>query len=296
MSDRPFVDRPVDDLAAARSVAVSAAHDWGLAEPELLRRGMNAIFATGDVVLRVGRPSVPAAVSIDLARHLLAAGILVPQPVGAAVLERDGLAVTAWQRIEAIEVPVDWSGVGSMVRAVHDHDPAAVPSGYPTPSPASFPWWDFDAMLADVATDIDRPALQGLVAAVERHRGWADFDRTALCHGDVHPGNVMMSSDGPVLLDWDLMCIAPPAWDHAPLLTLAERWGGDHGVYEAFADGYGMSFRDEPIAEGYAELRLVAATLMRVRAGRTDAHAHAEAERRLAFWRGEPDAPVWAAQ
>ncbi len=44
-----------------------------------------------------------------------------------------------------------------------------------------------------------------------------------------------------------------------------------------------------------AELRLVAATLLRLRAGRADAAAMPEAQRRLAFWRGDPAAPLWTA-
>ena len=48
-------------------------------------------------------------------------------------------------------------------------------------------------------------------------------------------------------------------------MTWNERWGGAPGIYEAFADGYGAASRDDPTAEGYAELRLLAATLMRVK-------------------------------
>jgi hypothetical protein len=35
---------------------------------------------------------------------------------------------------------------------------------------------------------------------------------------------------------------------------------------------------------------------MRVRAGRADPVAKAEADRRLRYWRGDPDAPTWQAQ
>jgi len=42
-----------------------------------------------------------------------------------------------------------------------------------------------------------------------------------------------------------------------------------------------------------AELRLLIATLMRVRAGRTDAAAAREADRRLRYWNGDIDAPQW---
>ena len=80
------------------------------------------------------------------------------------------------------------------------------------------------------------------------------------------------------------------------LLTLAERWGGDPGVYPDFAAGYGESFANDVTARRFAELRNVAATLMRVRAGRTDAAAGEEAERRLRYWRGDRDAPPWHTQ
>ena len=80
------------------------------------------------------------------------------------------------------------------------------------------------------------------------------------------------------------------------MMTWATRWGGLPGEYEAFAAGYGQSMRGDGQAEAIAELRLVAATLMRVLAGRRDPAAAAEAERRLRYWRGEPDAPQWTAQ
>jgi hypothetical protein len=92
------------------------------------------------------------------------------------------------------------------------------------------------------------------------------------------------------------MCIAPPGWDHAMLLTLAERWGGDPRAYAEFAVGYGRSLADDVTTRRFAELRNVAATLMRVRAGRTDPAARAEAERRLRYWRCDPEAPQWRAQ
>ena len=49
-------------------------------------------------------------------------------------------------------------------------------------------------------------------------------------------------------------------------------------------------------AEAFAELRLVAATLMRLKAAIRNEAAMPEAQRRLAHWRGESDAPMWQAQ
>ena len=49
-----------------------------------------------------------------------------------------------------------------------------------------------------------------------------------------------MTADGPVLLDWDLLCLGPPGWDHAMLLRLP-RWGWPARWYDDFAAGYGRS-------------------------------------------------------
>ena len=35
-----------------------------------------------------------------------------------------------------------------------------------------------------------------------------------LCHGDIHPGNVIMTADGPRLIDWTFSIRAPAALDH----------------------------------------------------------------------------------
>jgi Ser/Thr protein kinase RdoA (MazF antagonist) len=292
----------VDDLAAAGHAAEVAAAHWGLAEPALHRAGMNAIFTVDDVVLRVGRPSVPASASIELARYLSSIGIRVPAPVRNDVVTSGELQVTAWERLaaspgdRAAGSDAEWAAVGAMVRRVHSIDPSDLPSSVPLPSPAVLPWWQFDELLAQAGPALDPRARAGIESAIERHRGWERFDGAVVCHGDVHPGNIVLADDGPVVLDWDLLCLAPAGWDHSPLLTLHERWGGPAGIYRAFADGYGRTFADDPAAGAFAELRLVAATLMRVTASIVDPLARPEAELRLRYWRGDPEAPAWNAQ
>lgn len=259
---------------------------------------MNAVYRSGGVVIRVGRPTAQAASSLALAKALAAAGVTVPTPASERFIEEDGLTATCWHAVVGVETAIDWSAVGAQVRRVHGLDRRTLPAAYPIPSPATFPWLDFDDLVAELRAEIDHAAMAAIEATVECHRGWQQFDpgTPVVCHGDIHPGNVMMSADGPVLLDWDLMCVAPPGWDHAMLVTLVDRWGGDLAVYPAFALGYGARLDEDQVTRRFAELRNVAATLMRVRAGRNDPAAAAEAERRLRFWRGDPDAPQWTAQ
>lgn len=298
MHRRPFVDRRVVDLEASGRAAVDTADEWGLPPPTLLRQGMNAIYVCGDVILRVGRASAPARASHGLAAMLSSRGIPCVAAVDGLATDRDGFAVSAWERIADSDVPIDWRAVGAAVASVHLIPASDIPGEYPLPSPTSFPWWDFESLVGEVGGHIDAPAMAGLQRTIDTHAAWRDsIDRDAVvCHGDVHPGNVLMTGDGPVLIDWDLLCRAPAGWDHAMLTTYAERWGGHPDVYEAFADGYGASLADDEFTRSIGSLRNVAATLMRVRAGITDHAARAEAERRLQFWRGDPGAPTWQAQ
>jgi Ser/Thr protein kinase RdoA (MazF antagonist) len=294
---RPYVDTAVHDLDSATEAARSAARMFGAGQVQLLRMGMNAVFAADLGVLRVSHPSVPAEASLALARRLAEAAIRVPSPLDDRVHRTDGFSVTWWERVVPADSPIDWRGVGGAVATLHGLARADLPVSYPCPPPASFPWWDFDAMLAAVADHLDPTARSALVRVIERHSWWRETPAaTVVCHGDVHPGNVIQAAEGPVLLDWDLLCEAPAGWDHGPMMRWAERWGGAPGEYEAFAAGYGQSFRGDPFAEAVADLRLVAATLMRMRRGLTDQAVADEAERRLRWWRGDPDAPVWRAQ
>lgn len=296
-AERPFVDRPVVDREAAASTAATAADRFGLPAPRLLRHGMNSIYVCGDAVVRVGTSTAPAVASHELARWLLEAGIPTAQPLPGCAIDLQGFSVTGWKRIDATAVPIDWVSVGAVVRRVHLLDPADVPCRYPVADPTMFPWWQLEELLDDVSGDIDVVARDAIRAVVERHDGWqsAVRDGRVLCHGDVHPGNVVMSDAGPVLLDWDLLSFANPAWDHAMMTTYASRWGGEATAYARFAEGYGHSLADDPLTIAVGELRNVAATLMRVRAGRTDPGAAAEAARRLRSWRGETD-EAWLAQ
>lgn len=296
---RAYVDRRVTDLAGATSAAEFAAGQWGLPAPVMMRQGMNAIFRCVDIVLRVATPNAPAQASIDLAATLEGQGIGVLRSCRDEAIDVNGFAVTAWPFVDAIVAPIDWTAVGVAVRRVHDVSAASLPEVLPQPSPTDFPWWDHETLLAEVGDQLDSAARAGLRAAVERHRGWDDFvgsDAVVVCHGDIHPGNVIMSADGPILIDWDLLCRAPRGWDHAALMTWTERWGGGPGVYDRFAEGYGWSGRGDRHAEAFAELRLVAATLMRWKVALVDPAARPEAERRLGYWRGDVDAPAWRAQ
>ena len=292
----PFVIAAPGNEADVSAIARDAARHWGLPRPTLVRLAVNGVFASGGTVLRVSRTTAPPILALALARRLIGAGLRVAVPARDDVFRAgDGVTVSAWERIVGHSPSVDdWPQVGLMIQRLHGLDALSI--DHPLPFCGDFPWWDFDGMIGETAL-IDSDAGSALRLAVASHSGWYDSARNGplvVCHGDVHPGNVMVDRHGPILIDWDLLCLGPASWDHAPLMTWTRRWGGDEGVYEAFSAGYGNSLRNDPLAESIAELRLVAATLMRLRAARARAD-NGEAQRRLAYWRAEPDAPMWRA-
>jgi Ser/Thr protein kinase RdoA (MazF antagonist) len=257
---------------------------------------MSSLSACGDhVVVRIARAAHSADAETRFLDAMQAAGLRVPRLVREIVDLGDGWSACALERVVA-DGPVDWCEVGRMVATVHSIDPAPFT---PLPWCLDFAHWDIDAGLAGIADDTDEAAMAGLRAALGR---WPDWRRTlaaepqVLSHGDVHPGNVVFTAAGPVLIDWDLRCRAPRGWDHAAVRTWPTRWGGTASMYTDFARGYGMSLEADAATDCLAELRLVVATVMRVMAGRTDSLASHEASQRLRFWRGEPDAPQWVAQ
>lgn len=302
---RPFVDRPVRDDAATTALAREAAAVIGSPSPQLVRTAMNAIFRSGDVALRVSHTTAPAAVAYDLADALVDAGLRVTRPhASRVVVTSDAMSVTAWEWLDGTPAPTapdDWHAVGAMVARLHQLGSTLVPDAYPLPSCRSFPWWDFETQLADTNDTIDVVAQAGLESAVSRH-AWAllragDVSSHVVAHGDIHPGNVIESSAGPVLIDWDLLCSAPPEWDHAPLVSMTAYWGTPIGTLEAFRAGYRTGRHrevDVELVDALATLRAVAATLMRVRAEGPGRDPDGEAARRLRCWRNDPDVPVWS--
>lgn len=287
------------DRSAAGVLASRAADQWYLPAPVAVRVGSNALFVAGDdVVLRVGqqRDVAPEA----LMRFLAAAGVRTPLPIDGYEPIDDpaaGLRVTAIERLHPFG-PTDWVEAGRVVRRVHDLDPEVLATGGLLGHTAESPYWQFDRLLdeclAEPPVPIDASTAASLRrAALEVGELGAIDGLEVVCHGDVHPGNVVTTAQGTYLLDWDLCALGPAAWDHAPLMTWTSRWGGEPGIYERFADGYGVSMRGDELAERLATGRLLAATLLRLRAARHDAGAREEAVRRLAFWRGDPDAPQW---
>ena len=287
---RPLIDTPIGtDLVPAEGLARLVATELGVGPISLVRSSMNAIYAAGEVIIRVGRTTVDPIVSIGAAQRLSAIGVEAPRPWCERSWSSADLGATAWHRIDIdTTCEPDWHEVGRQIRVLHSVDVASFGGGHPLPNASTFSWWDIPKVISEHRT-MNQADRNTILSAWER-LGWVRDRSTdaVICHGDLHPGNVVVdrTSGRTVILDWDLLCMSDPLWDHAPMMRWAERWGGRTGDYERFAAGYGRSFRHDENAESTAELRLLVATVMRVLAAEVDPRAEVEAQRRLGYWTG----------
>jgi aminoglycoside phosphotransferase (APT) family kinase protein len=89
--------------------------------------------------------------------------------------------------------------------AMHASDGAGLPdhTGY------------YRAMIERAGSHLD---LKARAAVLQRLAALPDG--TAICHGDMHPGNVLMTTTGPVVIDWLTAGSGPPAADVARTLFL----------------------------------------------------------------------------
>lgn len=315
---RPLVDTPLaagdpDRIRRAGKLASTVARRLALPEPVLLRVSMNAVYESGAAIIRVGRATTDPLVAVELATYLTESGLRVPAPFTHASFRHDekddSLWATVWHRITADpSSDIDWRTIGADVRRLHSLDIAEVRSRQPLPFGGEFAWWNIGRVLTNfderVHALVGDDVLQSLTDSWERLRWALDATRTptidsplVVCHGDVHPGNIMVdaASSSPVLIDWDLVCLAPAAWDHAALMTWSERWGGGARIYDEFASGYGVDLRDDALARDLSQLRLLAATVMRITAAVDDPIGIEEMWRRIRYWTDRPESPQWTA-
>ncbi len=313
-ADLPLVASPisaVEEYVIEEGILHFAA-EQKLSEIQLIRRSMNAVYkvttANGPQIMRVSRPTDTTLPAIEFADYLRQNNFEVPSPMSHAPFRHDEIEITLWEYVEPDpDQLVDWQAIGLFVRRLHEINPANIAKFYPLPKAASFPWWNFDDLLAEMGPTLDSADCDILLERWHKLRPHftaaqnidleSSVDPPVLCHGDIHPGNVIVNrtTGRPVLIDWDLLSVAPREWDHAALLTWATRWGGQASTYSDFAHGYGSDFSNSDLANALAELRLLSATLMRWRAGLSTPAARVEAENRMKWWRQDPTAPMWQA-
>ncbi len=193
----------------------------------LIGQGRTAeIFAWGDdEALKLFRPefSSPAGSAYEarMARAIFAAG--APCPKVGEVVEVEGRAGIIYERIDGPSLDAQvraqpWR-LAQVARLLAETQAATHARSLPT----------LPSLRETLQQKIQRaapltPALRAAaLRALERLH-----DGSALCHGDFHPGNVLLSRRGPLVIDWENATSGHPLADVArTLLLLRMGW-----VYE----------------------------------------------------------------
>jgi hypothetical protein len=115
-------------------------------------------------------------------------------------------------------------------------------SVHSTPPPKDVPCLrDWFGALSQGTGLVPKHLATGVLALIER-LPWQDL----LCHCDLHPGNVIMSAEGPRIIDWSATVRAPAAFDlWRGDINLKELAYAPEGVDRGSADALNAALRSE---------------------------------------------------
>jgi aminoglycoside phosphotransferase (APT) family kinase protein len=283
------------DEARARDVLDAAGVLPGAArEARLLALGENAVFAAGDLVVRVGRD----AELLDRARHELAvaawlaeAGLPAVRAASARALLVEGHPVTVWHRLPDPVRPAVAADVAELLRLVH-----ALPDP-PFALPRRELLGGVERWLRLAGDAID-PADAAYLRA--RRDGFAAAAAALTprltpgpIHGDALPRNVHVGPDGPVLVDLETFSGDLREHDLVVMALSHDRYGLPAHEYDAFTATYGWDVREWEGCSVLRGARETASCAWVAQHAPSSPGALAEFERRVASLRDGDETVRW---
>jgi Ser/Thr protein kinase RdoA (MazF antagonist) len=279
------------DEATAREVLAGAGVLPGPAgDARLLALGENAVFAAGDLVVKVGRDAElleRARRELDIARWLADTGVPAVRAAEPEARLVDGHPVTVWHRLPDAARPAGPADLASLLRRVHalPAPPFALP---PRDLLSGVERW---LRLAGEAID---PADAAYLR--ERRDGFAAAAAALTphlppgpVHGDALPRNVHIGPDGPVLVDLETFSADLREHDLVVMALSHDRYGLPAEDYDAFTRTYGWDVREWDGCAVLRGARETASCAWVAQHAPSNPKALAEFERRVASLRdGDP--------
>ncbi|MFD3814833.1 phosphotransferase enzyme family protein [Streptomyces rubiginosohelvolus] len=243
------------DEMRAREVLTAAGFSGAA---ELLALGENAVFAAGDLVIKVGRdatghPELRARAEreVALADWLAASGVPAVRAAEREPRLVEGHPVTLWHRLPDAVRPAEPRDLAPLLTRVH---------ALPAPTDFTLPrrellggverWLTLAGDAIDPAdADYLRERRDGFAAAAA---ALVPHLPPGPMHGDALPRNVHVGPDGPVLVDLETFSADLREHDLVVLALSRDRYGLDPAAYDAFTAAYGWDVREW---EGCAVLR-----------------------------------------
>ncbi|MFC9911326.1 phosphotransferase enzyme family protein [Streptomyces sp. NPDC127197] len=234
------------DEARARDVLAAAGVLPGPApDARLLALGENAVFAAGDLVVKVGRDAElfdRARRELDIAVWLAEAGIPAVRAAEREALLVEGHPVTVWHRLPDPVRPAEPRDLAELLRVVH---------ALPTPF--------FELPPRELLGGVERwlrlagDAIDPADAAYLRERrdgfaaaagGLPPHLPPGPIHGDALPRNVHVGPDGPALVDLETFSADLREHDLVVMVLSRDRYGVPAAAYDSFVETYGWDVRE----------------------------------------------------
>ncbi|WP_371668491.1 aminoglycoside phosphotransferase family protein [Streptomyces sp. NBC_00289] len=286
------------DEARARDVLAAAGVPAGPAEDaRLLALGENAVFAAGDLVVKVGRD----AELLDRARNELAIAVWLAEAGVPAVRAADpgarlveGHPVTVWHRLSDAVRPAEPRDLAELLRLVH---------ALPTPSPDVLALPPRELLggverWLRLAGDAVDPADAAYLR--ERRDGFAAASAALTprlspgpIHGDALPRNVHVGPDGPVLVDLETFSSDLREHDLVVMALSRDRYGLPAEAYDSFTETYGWDVREWEGCRVLRGARETASCAWVAQHAPSNPRARAEFERRVASLRDGDETVRW---
>ncbi|MEV7034882.1 aminoglycoside phosphotransferase family protein [Streptomyces sp. NPDC093272] len=234
------------DEARARDVLAAAGVLPGAAAgASLLALGENAVFAAGDLVVKVGRDAElldRARRELEIAGWLAEAGVPAVRAAEPKARLVEGHPVTVWHRLAEPVRPAGPRDLAELLRIVH-----ALPApGFALPPRELLGGVERWLRLAGEAVD---PADAAYLR--ERRDGFAAAAAALTprlapgpIHGDALPRNVHVGPDGPVLVDLETFSCDLREHDLVVMALSRDRYGLPAEAYDAFVEAYGWDVRE----------------------------------------------------
>ncbi|MDH6486422.1 aminoglycoside phosphotransferase family protein [Streptomyces sp. SAI-127] len=279
------------DETRARDVLAAAGMPPGA---RLLALGENAVFAAGDLVVKVGRDAElldRARRELDIAVWLAEAGVPAVRAAEPKARLVEGHPVTLWHRLPDAVRPAEPRHLAELLRVVH---------ALPKPS--------FDLPPRELLDGVERwlrlagDAIDPADAAYlrERRDGFAAAAAAVTphlepgpIHGDALPRNVHVGPDGPVLVDLETFSSDLREHDLVVMALSRDRYGLPAEAYDVFTAAYGWDVREWEGCSVLRGARETASCAWVAQHAPSNPKALAEFERRVASLRDGDETVRW---
>ncbi|GAA3056197.1 phosphotransferase enzyme family protein [Streptomyces glomeratus] len=284
----------MDEATAREVLAAAGVLPRPAGDARLLALGENAVFAAGDLVVKVGRDAElldRARRELDIAVWLAEKGVPAVRAADPRPLLVDGHPVTLWHRLPDPVRPAEPRDLAGLLRIVH---------ALPSPS--------FDLPPRELLGGVERwlrlagDAIDPEDAAYlrERRDGFAAAAAALTphlppgpIHGDALPRNVHVGPDGPVLVDLETFAVDLREHDLVVMALTRDRYGLPAEAYDSFTRTYGWDVRGWEGCSVLRGVRETASCAWVAQHAPSNPKALAEFERRVASLRDGDETVRW---